>query len=202
MLKIECSNPKIDWKDWNKEKPTSCLIAVNIICNLLESTFLSFWGWLHPRTQFAILRSICTNGRATHDGCATPTGGRALPMRHPESSHPSCRRDIKVDYASQIVLHLAYFVQPLFEISRFTKDPKVGWTRFSRCFPVFSWSFCFSTKTSEAQQVLDPETEVEVLVMAYHSYVQVRCLVILRIFQNQIVQKWGIQRYTVYSIKE
>ena len=25
----------------------------------------------------------------------------------------------------------------------------------------------------EAQQVLDPETEVEVLVMAYHSYVQV-----------------------------
>ena len=61
---------------------------------------------------------------------------------------------------------------------------------------------CFSTKTSEAQQVLDPETEVEVLVMAYHSYVQVRCLVILRIFQNQIVQKWGIQRYTVYSIKE
>ena len=142
MLKIECSNPKIDWKDWNKEKPTSCLIAVNIICNLLESTFLSFWGWL-PKTQFAILRSICTNGRATHDGCATPTGGRALPMRHPESSHPSCRRDIKVDYASQIVLHLAYFVQPLFEISRFTKDPKVGWTRFSRCFPFFSWSFAF-----------------------------------------------------------
>lgn len=156
-----------------------------------------------------------TNGRATNDGRATPTGGRALPMCHPESSHP-CRKDTKVDYASQIVLHLASFVQPLFEISRFTTQKWVehGWTRFSRCFPFFSWSFCFLTKRqerylfptlrtqriSEAQQVLDPETEVEVLVMAYHSYVQVRCLVILRISQNQIVQKWGIQR--VYSIKE
>ena len=31
-------------------------------------------------------------------------------------------------------------------------------------------------ESSKAQQVLDPETEVEVLVMAYHSYVQVQFL--------------------------
>lgn len=35
--------------------------------------------------------------------------------------------------------------------------------------------------SAEAQQVLDPETEVEVLVMAYHSYVQVGEAVVMAV---------------------
>ena len=75
MLNIECSNPKIDWKDWNKEKQTSCLIAVNICKYHLQppgNTFQHLFGDGYtpkPNSLFFII--ICPN---------SPFWGQFAPM--------------------------------------------------------------------------------------------------------------------------